>query len=70
MRNTILYILVIFFGLGFLFSGAQTITGYYADPSGYGFHHIEAGYLYFSIGFTMLGAVAMYHVMKKIDRRF
>lgn len=59
MKRSLLLIGTISICVGLLFSGAQTVTGYYADPSGYGFHHLSYGYLYVSISMTILGGIAL-----------
>jgi len=69
MKSAIFVLAVIFVSLGFLFSGAQTMTGYYAEPSGYGFYHIWTANLYVSLSFTVLGALVMVFLVKKIERR-
>lgn len=70
MRKTILHLAIVFFSLGFLLSGMQTVAGYYADPSGYGFHHIQGGYLYISIAMTLLSGIIMIMILKRLDRFF
>lgn len=69
MKSAIFILAVIFVSLGFLFSGVQTMTGYYAEPSGYGFYHIWMANLYVLVSFALLGALAMVFLIKKIERR-
>jgi hypothetical protein len=61
---------VLFFGTGFMFSGMQTITGYYSDPAGYGFHQIQDAYFKLAVSSTLMGIVAMVIIMRKLDRFF
>ena len=68
MRKQLLNLAIIFFSVGMLFSGIQTITGYYADPSGYGFHHIQAGYFNVSLAMTLLGGILMMVILKRLGR--
>ena len=67
MRRTVSMLAVAFFSLGFLLSGAQTITGYYADPSAYGFHHIQSGYLQVSVAMSLLGGILLLILLKRLD---
>ncbi|MCK4714851.1 MAG: hypothetical protein KAT35_04700 [Candidatus Aenigmarchaeota archaeon] len=69
MKSAIFILAVIVVSLGFLFSGAQTMTGYYAEPSGYGFYHIWTANLHVLVSFALLGALAMVFLVKKIERR-
>lgn len=68
MRSHLLNLAIIFFSVGMLFSGIQTITGYYADPSGYGFHHIQGGYFSVSMAVVLLGGILAVKAMKKLER--
>jgi len=68
MRKAALFIMLAFLCTGFLFSGTQSVTGYYSDPSGYGFHHIESGYLMISVSVTIFTCMLMFIVLKRIDR--
>jgi hypothetical protein len=68
MRKELLQIGVIFFSLGILMSGLQTVTGYYADPSGYGFQHLQAAYFYISIAMTLLGGIMLIKLIKRMER--
>ncbi len=68
MRKHLLNLAIIFFSVGMLFSGIQTITGYYADPSGYGFHHIQSGYFGVSLAMTLLGGITMVFILKRLGR--
>jgi len=68
MKKTLLKLAVIFFSVGILLSGMQTITGYYADPSGYGYHHIASAYLNVSIAITLIFGIVLINLMKKIEK--
>ncbi len=68
MKKTLLQLGVIFFGLGMLLSGMQTVTGYYADPSGYGFHHLASAYLNISLAITVFGAILLLMLLKRLQR--
>ncbi len=68
MIRHLLNLAVIFLSLGMLLSGLQTITGYYSDPSGYGFHHIQGGYMYVSVAVTMLCGITMIFFIKRLGR--
>ena len=68
MRKHFFNLAIIFFSIGILFSGIQTITGYYADPSGYGFHHIRGGYFGISLAVTLLGGITMTFILKRFRR--
>jgi len=70
MKKTLLQLGVIFFGLGMLLSGMQTVTGYYADPSGYGFHHLASAYLNISLAITVFGLLVMVFLIRRVGRRF
>ncbi len=69
MKSTVFALAVIFAGIGFLLSGAQTMTGYYAEPSGYGFYHIWFANMYISLSGILLGSVAMVFIIRKMERR-
>jgi hypothetical protein len=69
MKGKVLALFTVFVSLGFLLSGTQTMTGYYAEPSGYGFYHIWFANMYVSLSFILLGSVAMFFLVKKIDKR-
>lgn len=68
MRRFLSQLVVIFCSLGLLLSGTQTVTGYYSDPSGYGFHHLQSAYFHISIALTLLGVMAIVIVMKRLER--
>ena len=68
MRKHFSILAIIFFSVGILLSGIQTITGYYADPSGYGFHHIQAGYFYISLSIVLLGGITMISFLRRLGR--
>lgn len=68
MRKQLLKIALIFFSIGMLASGMQTITGYYADPSGYGFQHQSLAYLGISLAITILGGMLVISVVKRMGR--
>ncbi len=70
MKRTIFRLIIVFFSLGMLFSGVQTVTGYYADPSGYVFYHIQGGYMYISIAMTLLFGMVMIMILKRLARFF
>ncbi len=70
MKGMILATVVILVGLTLLMSGTQTMTGYYAEPSGYGFYHIWTANLYIAVSLTLMGLVSMFFVVKKLDRFF
>ena len=68
MKKELLWIGIIFLSLGMLMSGMQTMTGYYADPSGYGFHHLSSAYLSISLAMTILGGMLMIAVLRRLER--
>ena len=68
MRKDLLKIALIFFSLGMLLSGMQAITGYYADPSGYGFQRQSMAYLSISMALTILAGMLMISVIRRLDR--
>lgn len=68
MRKHFSTLAIIFFSVGMLLSGMQTITGYYADPSGYGFHHIQAGYFYISLSIVLFAGIAMIFLLRRLGR--
>jgi len=70
MKRKIIYLLVIFFSAGLLSSGMQTITGYYSDPSGYGFHNLQAGYFFVSAAVIALGALMMLFIARRVEKFF
>ena len=65
MRTTILRFAVIIISLGLLLSGAQTVAGYYSDPSGYGFHHLEYAYLYISVASLFLACMFAVFILRR-----
>ena len=69
MKGTIFVLAAVFVSLGFLLSGVQTMTGYYAHPSDYGFHDIWFANMHVSLSFLIIGSVAMVFLVKKIERR-
>jgi hypothetical protein len=69
MKSALLAMAALFVSLGFLLSGIQTMTGYYAEPSGYGFHHIWFANLYVSVSLTVMASIAMVFLIRKIERR-
>ena len=68
MKKELLWVGIVFFSLGMLMSGMQTITGYYADPSGYGFQHQSLAYLNISLAITVLAGMLVISVMKRLGR--
>ncbi|MBN2330630.1 MAG: hypothetical protein JXC85_02345 [Candidatus Aenigmarchaeota archaeon] len=68
MKRQIFWLSIAFVSVGMLLSGLQSITGYYADPSGYGFHHIQGGYFFLSVAVTLLGTMAMMPIIKRLGR--
>ncbi len=69
MKSALVALAAVFVSLGFLLSGIQTMTGYYAEPSGYGFHHIWFADMYLSVSITVMASIAMVFLIKKIERR-
>jgi len=69
MKSAVLVLSVVFVSLGLLLTGSQMMTGYYAEPSGYGFYHIWAANLYISVSLTLLGSLLMAFLIKKIESR-
>jgi hypothetical protein len=69
MKAALLYLTALFVGTMLLISGAQSMTGYYAEPSGYGFYHVWSAYLHLSIAITVMGSAAMVYVVRRIGRR-
>ena len=65
MKRQLLKIAVIFFTLGMLMSGIQTTTGYYGDPSAYGYQHLSMAYLNISLALTIFGVMLMVPVIRK-----
>ena len=68
MRRHLLNLAVIFFSLGMLLSGLQSIAGYYSDPSGYGFYHIQGGYFNVSMAVVLLGGIVVVKAIKRVER--
>jgi hypothetical protein len=69
-RNLIL-MAVILVCLGMMLSGSQAVTGYYSDPSGYGFYHLSYGYLYMTVSFLVLAGMLVFFAVRKLgDRLF
>ena len=68
MKKELLWMGVVFFSLGMLMSGMQSITGYYADPSGYGFQHQSLAYLSISMSITIMGGMLMIAVIRRLGR--
>ena len=66
MKKAVLCMLIVLLCMGLLASGMQTVTGYYADPAGYGFHHLEAAYFYISLAMTLLGGMAMVLLIRRL----
>jgi hypothetical protein len=46
----------------------QTITGYYTDPDGYGFHNLEAAFFQVSVAVTLLGVIIMSSALGRLER--
>ena len=68
MKKAALYLCIIFLGLALLMSGAQSITGYYADPSEYGYHHAEAAYLNVSAALSIFGGLFIVAMFKRLEK--
>ena len=68
MRKELLLLAVCLGTVTLLSSGMQSVTGYYGNPGGYGFHDIQYGLLRLSIGITAGGVLAMAFLMRKAGR--
>jgi hypothetical protein len=68
MKKVFPQLVLIFFCAGIMMSGMQTITGYYTDPDGYGFHNLEAAFFQVSIAVTLLGVIIMSSALGRLER--
>ncbi len=67
MKMNVVYLLVIFISLGFLLSGIQTATGYYADPDEYGFHSIMTSQMYMGIAISIISSFVAVLVLSRMQ---
>ena len=59
MRRSILFLILLFFSTGLLFSGAQTVSGYYSNPYDYGFYQIYMANMQISVSMIIMGMIMM-----------
>lgn len=70
MKKKFVYLIIAIICISVLFSGAQTLTGYFSDPSGYGFYHIQTAYFQISVVVTLLGLLIMVVLVRRAERSF
>ena len=70
MKYGIISMIVIFVAISFIMTGHMSMTGYYAEPSAYGFHHIMAAQLNLSIGISLILSVIGVFMARQIEKKF
>jgi hypothetical protein len=59
MKAYFAVVLVVVISAVAILIGTQTLTGYYADPSGYGYDDAEFAFTEVSVGITVMAAAAL-----------